>query len=58
MKIDHGKFPHNYQSYMKVLGEHYDTNSQQHMENLDQMKMLNIELEENVEKTMRIDKKE
>lgn len=43
---------------MKVLGEHYDTNSKQHIENLEQMNMLNIELMENVEKTMRIDKKE
>ena len=43
---------------MKVLGEHYDTNSQQHLDNLEQMKMLNIELEENVEKTMRIEPKE
>ena len=43
---------------MKVLGEHYDTNSQQHLDNLEQMKMLSIELEENVEKTMRIEPKE
>ena len=29
-KIDHGNFPHNYTSFMKVLGEDYDTNSAQH----------------------------
>lgn len=26
-KIDHGRFPYNHQSYMKILGESYDTNS-------------------------------
>ena len=57
-KINHGKFPHNYQPYMKVLGDHYDTNSQQHIENLEEMNMLNIELMENVEKTMRISREE
>jgi len=48
-KIDHGMYPSNYQSFMKVLGEHYDTNSEQHLSNLEQMNMLNVELRENVE---------
>ena len=27
-KIDHGHYPHDYMSYMKVLGQDYDTNSE------------------------------
>ena len=57
-KIDHGNFPHNYQSYMKVLGHDYDVNSPQHLENLEQMQALNIDLVENVEDTMRTPEKE
>lgn len=57
-KVDTGKFPHNYQSYMKVLGAEYDTNSQQHLDNLEQMNQLNIELSERVEDTMKIPKRE
>ena len=53
-KIDHGHFPHNYQSFMKVLGENYDTNSEQHLDNLAQMEALNVELRENVEASMQI----
>ena len=34
---------------MKVLGEDYDTRSVQHMDNMEQMNMLNLELMENVE---------
>jgi len=29
-KIDNGTYRHNYFSFMKVLGEDYDTSSQQH----------------------------
>jgi len=32
-KVDTGNFPHDYMSYMKVLGEDYDTKSTQHLEN-------------------------
>jgi len=53
-RINHGKFPHNYQSFMKILGEDYDTNSEQHLANLEAMKQLNYELQENVEQTMQI----
>ena len=34
---------------MKVLGEDYDTRSEQHMDNLEQMNMLNMELRDNVD---------
>ena len=27
-KIDNGRYPHRYQSFMKILGEDYDTRSQ------------------------------
>jgi len=39
---------------MKILGETYDTSSPQHLENLEQMNQLNMELRENVEHTMQI----
>ena len=48
-KVDQGRYPHQYQSFMKILGEDYDTRSQQHSDNNEQMKMLNMELRENVE---------
>jgi len=37
---------------MKVLGDDYDTNSVQHIENQELMQQLNIELMENVEQSM------
>ena len=36
-KVDQGRYPHQYSSFMKILGEDYDTRSQQHMDNLEQM---------------------
>ena len=53
-KIDHGNFPHNYHSFMKVLGADYDTTSQAHQENLMEMTQLNLDLMENVESTMTV----
>lgn len=53
-KIDHGKFPHNFSSWMKILGQDYDTQSEQHLSNLEQMNALNIELMENVDSAMAI----
>ncbi len=53
-KIDHGAFPHDYMSYMKVLGQDYDTNSEQHLANLEQMNNLNLDLMDNVQGTMQI----
>ena len=29
-KVDQGRYPHQYQNFMKILGEDYDTRSQQH----------------------------
>ena len=57
-KIDKGGFPYKHKSLMKVLGEDYDTKSEQHLENLEQMTKLNIQLIEAVDQTMHIDKKE
>jgi len=53
-KMDNGRFPYNLHSYMKILGDTYDTSSPQHLENLEQMNALNMELRENVEQTMQI----
>ena len=57
-KIDRGGFPHQYQSFMKVLGQDYDTSSAQHIENLESMQRLNLELMERVDETMQISKEE
>ena len=57
-KIDHGHFPHQYQSFMKVLGQDYNVHSEQHLENVEQMNQLNLELRENVDQTMVISKVE
>ena len=43
---------------MKVLGEDYDTRSTQHMDNMEQMNLLNLELMENVEQTMQLSREE
>ena len=39
---------------MKILGEDYDVNSEQHLENLERMNQLNIELVECVDQTMQL----
>lgn len=39
---------------MKIIGESYDTQSEQHKENLLQMNRLNLELEERIEEVMNI----
>ena len=39
---------------MKILGEDYDVNSEQHHENLERMNQLNIELVECVDQTMQL----
>lgn len=43
---------------MKILGQDYDTRSEQHLDNLEQMNMLNMELRENVEQTMQLSREE
>ncbi len=53
-KIDNGRFPHNYHSYMKVLGSEYDTNSEQHIENTERMNEICNDLQDAVESTMKI----
>lgn len=57
-KLERGNFPHKYHSFMKVLGEDYDTSSPQHLENLEKMKQINMDLMENVSWTMKISKEE
>ena len=32
-KVDKGNWPHNYYSYMKVLGKDYDTKAENHVKN-------------------------
>lgn len=53
-QVDNGRWPHKYHSFMKVLGEDYDTSSAQHLENLEKMNQLNHELSENVGWSMKI----
>jgi len=43
---------------MKILGQDYDTRSEQHLDNLEQMNILNMELRENVEQTMQLTREE
>lgn len=52
--MDNGRWPHKYHSFMKVLGEDYDTSSPQHLENLEKMNSLNMDLQENVGWSMKI----
>ena len=51
-RINRGNFPQSFNSYMKVLGADYDTNSEQHIKNAEAYQMLNLELEEKVEDCM------
>ena len=37
---------------MKILGRDYDTRSQQHLDNLEAMQALNMELQDHVEQSM------
>ena len=53
-KVDHGNFPHPFASYMKTLGDNYDTQSSEHLENLEQMTQLNMELDNIMEDTCAI----
>ena len=48
-KTDRGNFPHNYASYMKVLGADYDTKSAEHINNQAKSEELNRELFDAVE---------
>jgi len=43
---------------MKILGKDYDTRSQQHMDNQQEIQMLNMELSENVEQSMQLTREE
>lgn len=57
-KIDNREYGHNHFSFMKVLGEDYDTSSQQHQENLELMEEMNRELTDKVEQAMLINSKQ
>ena len=53
-KVDKGNWPHPYFSYMKVIGEEYNTRSEDHLNNLAQMEELSRELWDAVEQTMHL----
>lgn len=57
-KIDHGDFPEFRNPFMKILGEHYDTSSAEHVDNIQAMEALNRELDQLVEETHVIPQRE
>ena len=48
-RIDHGKYPTNQYTYMKTLGEDFDTDSAEYHNNFEEMTALNLELDYMVE---------